>query len=102
MAFANVAGNHQTVNQGDYCPWQSTLMPFTPLSPSMGIKRCVMVEASMRALEERDGFVRYMSIRWRDVAPWLRSHRGISQDKLPLYLAFFEFVHNAKSEAKLC
>jgi len=35
---------------------------YTP-SPSgvMSIKRCVMVEASMRALEERDGFVRYMS-----------------------------------------
>ena len=28
--------------------------------------------------------------------PWsrLRPHRGISQDKLPLYLAFFEFVYN--------
>ena len=23
-------------------------------------------------------------------------HRGISQDKLPLYLGFFQFVHNAR------
>jgi len=26
----------------------------------------------------------------------LRPHRGISQDKLPLYLGFFQFVHNAR------
>lgn len=49
-------------------------------------------------------FVRYMSIRWRDngalLRSWLRSHRGISQDKLPLYLGFFEFVHNAKKRGK--
>jgi len=25
---------------------------------------------------------------------WLRPHRGISQEKLPLYLGFFEFIHN--------
>lgn len=27
---------------------------------------------------------------------WLRPHRGISQTYLPIYLGFFEFVHNAK------
>jgi len=27
---------------------------------------------------------------------WLCPHRGISQDKLPLYLCFFQFVHNAR------
>lgn len=27
---------------------------------------------------------------------WLRPHRGISQEALPAYLGFFEFVHNAK------
>jgi transposase len=27
---------------------------------------------------------------------WLRPHRGISQAKLPLYLGFFEFVHNVR------
>ena len=31
---------------------------------------------------------------------WLRPHRGISQEKLPLYLSFFEFVHNAKRRGK--
>jgi len=27
-------------------------------------------------------------------------HRGISQDKLPLYLGFFQFVHNARRRSK--
>ena len=31
---------------------------------------------------------------------WLRPHRGISQDKLPLYLGFFQFVHNARRRGK--
>src|SRR4051812_34091102 len=30
----------------------------------------------------------------------LRPHRGISQKKLPLYLGFFEFVHNARRRGK--
>jgi transposase len=31
---------------------------------------------------------------------WLRPHRGISQEKLPLYLGFFEFTHNMKKRGK--
>ena len=31
---------------------------------------------------------------------WLRPHRGISQEKLPLYLDFFAFVHNARRRGK--
>ncbi len=31
---------------------------------------------------------------------WLRPHRGISQEKLPNYIGFFEFVHNAKKRGK--
>jgi hypothetical protein len=27
---------------------------------------------------------------------WLRSHWVISQENLPLYLGFFEFVHNIR------
>lgn len=33
---------------------------------------------------------------WSLLRSWLRPHRGISQDKLPLYLGLFEFVYNAK------
>jgi transposase len=32
--------------------------------------------------------------------PWLRPHRGISQEKLPLYLGFFQFVHNTRRRGK--
>jgi transposase len=31
---------------------------------------------------------------------WLRPHRGISQEKLPAYLGFFQFVHNVRRRGK--
>jgi transposase-like protein len=31
---------------------------------------------------------------------WLRPHRGVSQEKLPVYLGFFQFVHNARRRGK--
>ena len=37
---------------------------------------------------------------WSLLRSWLRPHRGISQEKLPLYLSFFEFVHNARKRGK--
>lgn len=37
---------------------------------------------------------------WSLLRAWLRPHRGISQEKLPLYLGFFEFVHNARRRGK--
>jgi transposase-like protein len=37
---------------------------------------------------------------WSLLRSWLRPHRGISQEKLPLYLSFFEFAHNAKKRGK--
>jgi transposase len=37
---------------------------------------------------------------WSLLRSWLRPHRGISQEKLPLYLAFFAFVHNARRRGK--
>ncbi len=33
---------------------------------------------------------------WSLLRSWLRSHRGISQEHLPAYLVFFEFVHNVR------
>jgi transposase len=35
---------------------------------------------------------------WSLLRSWL--HRGISQEKLPLYLGFFQFVHNARRRGK--
>ena len=37
---------------------------------------------------------------WSLLRSWLRPHRGISQAKLPLYLGFFEFVHNARRRGR--
>jgi transposase-like protein len=50
--------------------------------------------------DDCDGFceihVNTMEGVWSLLRSWLRPHRGISQEKLPVYLAFFEFVHNAR------
>jgi len=37
---------------------------------------------------------------WSLLRSWLRPHRGVSQERLPLYLGFFEFVHNARRRGK--
>ena len=54
--------------------------------------------------EDGDGFcevhVNTMEGFWSLLRSWLRPHRGISQDKLPLYLSFFQFVHNARRRGK--
>jgi transposase len=31
---------------------------------------------------------------------WLRPHRGVSEEKLPVYLGFFQFVHNARRRGR--
>jgi transposase-like protein len=41
-----------------------------------------------------DVHVNTMAGFWSLLRSWLRPHRGVSQEKLPLYLGFFEFVHN--------
>lgn len=54
--------------------------------------------------EDGDGFcevhVNTMEGCWSLLRSWLRPHRGISQEKLPLYLSFFEFVHNVRRRGK--
>jgi len=54
--------------------------------------------------EDGDGFcevhVNTMEGFWSLLRSWLRPHRGISQEKPPLYLGFFEFVHNARKRGK--
>src|ERR1041384_5608034 len=37
---------------------------------------------------------------WSLLRSWLRPHRGISQENLPLYLGFFEFIHNVRRRGK--
>ena len=54
--------------------------------------------------EDGDGFcevhVNTMEGVWSLLRSWLRPHRGVSQEKMPLYLGFFEFVHNARCRGK--
>lgn len=54
--------------------------------------------------EDGDGFhevhVNTMEGFWSLLRSWLRPHRGVSQEKLPLYLGFFEFVHNVRKRGK--
>ncbi|MEO0395363.1 MAG: IS1595 family transposase [Cyanobacteria bacterium P01_A01_bin.137] len=54
--------------------------------------------------EDGDGFcevhVHPMEGFWSLLRSWLRPQRGISQEKLPIYLGFFEFVHNARKRGK--
>ena len=37
---------------------------------------------------------------WSLLRSWLRPHRGVSQEKLPVYLGFFQVVHNARRRGK--
>ncbi len=54
--------------------------------------------------EDGDGFhevhVNTMEGFWSLLRSWLRPHRGISQEKLPNYLGFFEYVHNVRKRGK--
>jgi len=54
--------------------------------------------------EDGDGFyevhVNTIEGFWSLLRSWLRPHRGISQEKLPLYLGFFEVVHNARKRGR--
>jgi transposase-like protein len=54
--------------------------------------------------EDGDGFcevhVNTIEGFWSLLRSWLRPHRGISQELLPIYLGFFEFVHNVRKRGK--
>ena len=54
--------------------------------------------------EDGNGFcevhVNTMEGFWSLLRSWLRPHRGISQEKRPLYLGFFAFVHNVRKRGK--
>jgi transposase len=54
--------------------------------------------------EDGDGFcevhVNTIEGFWSLLRSWLRPHRGISQERLPIYLGFFEFIHNVRKRGK--
>jgi transposase-like protein len=37
---------------------------------------------------------------WSLLRSWLRVHRGVSQEKLPFYVGFFEWIHNLRKRGK--
>ena len=37
---------------------------------------------------------------WSLLRSWLRPHRGLSQEKLPFYVGFFEWIYNLKKRGK--
>ena len=53
--------------------------------------------------EDGDGFhevhVNTMEGCWSLLRSWLRPHRGVSQQRLPLYICFFQFIHNVRRRA---
>jgi transposase-like protein len=54
--------------------------------------------------DDEDGFcevhVNTLEGFWSLLRSWLRPHRGVSHESLPLYLGFFEFVHNVRARGK--
>jgi len=54
--------------------------------------------------EDGDGFcevhVNTMEGFWSLLRSWLRPHRGISQERLPIYVGFFQFIHNVQKRGK--
>ena len=37
---------------------------------------------------------------WSLLRSWLQPYRGVSQEKWPMYLGFFEFTHNVRRRGK--
>lgn len=55
--------------------------------------------------EDGDGnyevHVNTMECFWSLLRPWLRVHRGVSQERLPYYLGFFECLYNLRKRGQL-
>lgn len=71
-----------------------------------GYTHCTVCHAAGEFARDQDGdglcevHVNTMEGFWSLLRSWLRPHRGISQEKLPLYLGFFEFAHNVRKRGK--
>jgi transposase len=48
----------------------------------------------------REVYVNTMEGFWSLLRSWLRPHRGISQEKLTIYLGFFQFVQNVRKRGE--
>jgi transposase-like protein len=72
--------------------------------PEWGYVHRTICHAAAEFARDEDGFcevhVNALEGSWSLLRSWLRPHRGISQEKLPLYLGFVEFVHNVRKRGK--
>ena len=74
--------------------------------PAWGYRHATVCHARGEYARDEDGdgvrevHVNTMEGTWSLLRSWLRPHRGVSQEKLPLYLGFFAFVHNARRRGK--
>jgi transposase-like protein len=74
--------------------------------PSWGYEHKTVCHAKAEYARDDDGdgfcevHVNTIEGFWSLLRSWLRPHRGISQQHLPLYLGFFEFVHNVRRRGK--
>jgi transposase-like protein len=66
--------------------------------PSSSIVNSVIRITGIGDHDRLEWLIRISGIRM--LRSWLRPHRGISQEKLPIYLGFFQFVHNARKRGK--
>jgi len=104
------ASDHRTFDSKYDCPWHSHLhgriqdLCSQAWNGATSTKACVMPKESTRETKMAMVSTKFTSTLWEGfwslLRSWLRPHRGISQAKLPLYLGFFEFVHNARKRGK--
>ena len=70
----------------------------------MGYSHKYVCHSEGEYARDEDGFfevhVNIMEGFWSLLRSWIQPHRGISQEKLPLYLSFFEYIHNLKKRGK--
>src|SRR3982750_1495932 len=75
-----------------------------PTTLSLGDKTVCHARGEDARDEDGDGFcevhVDTAEGFWSLLRSWLRPHRGVSQEKLPAYLGFFQLVHNARGRGK--
>src|SRR3712207_1130534 len=74
--------------------------------PAWGYRHVTVRHARGEYARDEDGdgvreiHVNTLEGTWSLLRSWLRPHRGISQGRLPLYLALFEFVHDARRRGR--
>lgn len=78
---------------------------YNPLSSEGYMHKKVFHSAREYAREEdKDGFheIHCNSVEgiWSLLRSWLRPYRGVSQEKPPFYIGFFEWIYNLKKKGK--